>query len=295
MTDPDLPAVFYNQDGQTVDVQYNAETIHFVSHIGQGSNGKRCPVCNASPMKRAQLLWEENTRRHRDGMMILANLAVRVAPPKRPGSRPVRKPPPRPPHREVPTGSLLRTAPAAPRQSSPLEPLRLASALTERSTKVLPMVGGVAVFWVFLLVCCGSFFPDRRPGEGPTIWDRVVLISVIAGLGVLLLAAVSAAAVYALIRVGKRRQRAQEIKEEGRLRYERELEERRKEDERRRAEARRNDELQKYERKLKAYELKYAEEMRRYEAEVARSGRLYQQWKRTWFCQSCSARVVEED
>lgn len=84
MIDEELPAVFYDQSGQLVDIQYNAESIQVVNHLPLDSNGRRCPACNAVPMRRTQLVWEEHSRRHGNGTMLLSNLAIRVAPPRRP-------------------------------------------------------------------------------------------------------------------------------------------------------------------------------------------------------------------
>ena len=90
MTESDWPAAVYDQAGQLVDLQYNASSIHVVNHLSEGANGKRCPKCNASPMARTHLVWEEHTRRHNNGTMLLSNIARRVAPPGRP-SRPAKE------------------------------------------------------------------------------------------------------------------------------------------------------------------------------------------------------------
>jgi len=89
MSDVDWPTAIYDQAGQLVDLQYNANSISIVNHLADGANGKRCPKCNTSPMYRTQLVWEENTRRHKNGTMLLTNIARRVAPPGRP-ARPTR-------------------------------------------------------------------------------------------------------------------------------------------------------------------------------------------------------------
>ena len=84
MTDPDDVGLIFDQSGQLVDSQYNAESIMVVHQISDAVAGKSCPKCNASPMRRTQIVWEQHTRRVRQGTVVLNRLAQRVAPPRYP-------------------------------------------------------------------------------------------------------------------------------------------------------------------------------------------------------------------
>jgi hypothetical protein len=86
------PFAFFDQSGQFVDIQYNADSMHVVNQILEGANGKRCSVCDASPMRQTQVVWAESTRRHGTRTILLSNVALRVAPPRRP-IEPSRRPP----------------------------------------------------------------------------------------------------------------------------------------------------------------------------------------------------------
>ncbi|MFI6820840.1 hypothetical protein ACIBJE_07785 [Micromonospora sp. NPDC050187] len=98
MSDPDAYDLVFDQTGQQVDLQYNAEAIMVVNHIADGRSGKRCPRCNAAPMRQTSIVWDENTRRVDRGTMVLNYLALRVAPPRRPRER----------HHAFPLRSYLR-------------------------------------------------------------------------------------------------------------------------------------------------------------------------------------------
>jgi hypothetical protein len=87
VNDPGGYDLVFDQTGQQVDLQYNAESIMVVNHIADGRGGKRCPRCNAAPMRQTSLAWDENTRRVERGTMVLNYLALRVAPPRRPRPR----------------------------------------------------------------------------------------------------------------------------------------------------------------------------------------------------------------
>jgi hypothetical protein len=84
MSDPEQPTVIIDQSGQWVDSQFNADNIQIVTNVSEGLNGKRCPACGASPMRRTQVVWAENTRRHGAAIVLLSNIALRVVPPRRP-------------------------------------------------------------------------------------------------------------------------------------------------------------------------------------------------------------------
>ncbi|XTZ18370.1 hypothetical protein ACQSSU_13900 [Micromonospora echinospora] len=87
MNQPDGHDLVFDQTGQQVDLQYNAESIMVVNHIVDGRGGKRCPRCNATPMRQTSIVWDEHTRRVERGTMVLTHLALRVAPPRRPQAR----------------------------------------------------------------------------------------------------------------------------------------------------------------------------------------------------------------
>jgi hypothetical protein len=90
MTGIDEAGPLFDQSGQQVESQYNAESIIVVRQIPDVAAGKCCPRCKASPMRRTQLVWEENTRRARHGTIVLSRLAQRVAPPRYPNLVPRR-------------------------------------------------------------------------------------------------------------------------------------------------------------------------------------------------------------
>ncbi|MFS8479173.1 MAG: hypothetical protein FWJ93_09510 [Micromonosporaceae bacterium] len=74
----------YDQSGQlVVGAQYNSDQI-VIANINEGPGGKRCPRCNASPMRRTAIFWEENTRPHGNGYLVTSSLALRAVPPSRP-------------------------------------------------------------------------------------------------------------------------------------------------------------------------------------------------------------------
>lgn len=89
MSRPDGHDLIFDQTGQQVDLQYNAESIMVVNHIADGRGGKRCPRCNAAPMRQTSIVWEESTCRVDRGTKMLNSLASRVAPPRRPRPRDV--------------------------------------------------------------------------------------------------------------------------------------------------------------------------------------------------------------
>jgi hypothetical protein len=149
MSDADWPGTVWDQRGQEVDLQYNAETISIVNHLSDGANGKQCPKCKASPMARTQLVWEEGTSRRQDGGTVLQNNMVRrAAPPGRP-KRPDEQPPEAPgptkrPYKAVATLAVI---------SYLLGPLLLRSAGTELSIPPLALplavllTAGLAMWW----------------------------------------------------------------------------------------------------------------------------------------------------
>lgn len=210
MTEPERTAAFFDQSGQLVDVQYNAESIQVVNHLPEGANGKRCPVCAASPMRRTQVVWEENTRRHGTGTMILANIAQRVAPPRRP----------LPPVKGLPPNS---------------------SRLFERGLRVgLALVVYGIAGWIAANILAGN-----TPGQEP---DMTVLYGFVASwVGALALAVLYLRGRYA-----------------------------------------------KHKRAKDFIEVTFAEQTGHYQARLAADRTLFQQWKRSWFCTSCSAIVAEE-
>ncbi|MEV1142126.1 hypothetical protein [Micromonospora sp. NPDC049799] len=87
MSEPGGDDLIFDQAGQQVDLQYNAASIKVVNQIADGRGGKRCPQCSAAPMRQTAIVWEESTRRVRNGTMVLNSLASRVAPPRRPRLR----------------------------------------------------------------------------------------------------------------------------------------------------------------------------------------------------------------
>lgn len=86
MSDIQQPLFFLDQTGQLLDIRFEVERIRVVDRLADGANGKICPKCGASPMRRTHVVWDENTRQHDDGVMILTNIATRVAPPTRPSA-----------------------------------------------------------------------------------------------------------------------------------------------------------------------------------------------------------------
>lgn len=161
MSDVDWPTAIFDQSGQLVDLQYNASTISVVNNLADGANGKKCPKCNASPMFRTQLVWEENTRRHKQGMMLLTNIARRVAPPGRP-SRPFQESV-SPPRRsngpyKVAALSALASLVAGPIASKQLEP-----------TIHLPALGLPVITLLIAVLWLWSAARSRKQR-----WDRAV-------------------------------------------------------------------------------------------------------------------------
>ncbi|MBQ0906978.1 hypothetical protein [Micromonospora sp. U21] len=103
MIELDAYEPIYYQNGQQVELQNNIGFM-VVNQIVDGPVGKRCPNCNAVPMKRTSIVWAESTQRAGHGIVVLNRLALRVAPPRQP----------RPPDPRFPIESHLKLIGAMP-------------------------------------------------------------------------------------------------------------------------------------------------------------------------------------
>lgn len=49
------------QGNQFQDCRFDADRISFVSHIDNGTGGKKCPGCGGGPMQKTSLVWQLNS------------------------------------------------------------------------------------------------------------------------------------------------------------------------------------------------------------------------------------------
>jgi hypothetical protein len=217
MIDMEQPSAIFDQLNQSVESQFNANTIIYVKSLSDGVNGKRCSVCGASPMRRTQVVWAENTRQVGGRIVVQSNVGRRVAPPKRPA----------PP--------LRRSVGYFPRSVYPAAALALA-----------------AILALFLFLCCVTGAATMPGSRSSLLLD--VPVAAIVGSALIVFLIVGINYVRRIHAADAVRQAAAE--------------------------------------NVAASE--FAREMRRYEERCEHDRRLFEKWKRSWFCMSCAAVVVEQ-
>lgn len=219
MSDMEQPFAFYDQSGQWVETQYNANSVHVVNQILEGANGKRCSVCDASPMRQTQVVWAESTRRHGTRIILLSNVALRVAPPRR-----------------------------------PIQPMRILPNHKAQWIHAAILFGAALSMVGFIILCCAisaSSPPESSARSGQFISLMLLLVLVVGWIAMLIAGVSIVRRIYV-------------------------------KDSRRRSTA------------LQNAEKVFALAMRLYTERLAHDRYLYERWKRSWFCMSCAAIVVEQ-